>query len=1069
MRQPFDAHYELRDGLYAALRSDLVGPLGGPDEVLVTDAPVTAYPVGVLFPQTHLPWSSEDAEGAPDLVRGDPDEEPADAGVVLANRRKPSSIGLTFSVDTSVTRVLYVKVRAAAYVPQDQQGVAIEAHRSDARSTEQQREQWRRKPIECGPVRVELDGDVGQRFQVWEGLELRTLIRTADPSGVLTATVTLINTFQTQEFDLQDAFCFFQCELVIYGDEGTRPFVERMRGAGSIDDETALSMLLYRHAPRFGTGHGCSVAYDWSPPPIQASLATRAAVASIRTEFVPTYEVLLTDSNAAIDGPALDMSWLGKSERGQVVQAFNSFLSGYEDWIRAREKEIEEPVEEQFVRIARVQIELCLEALNRMRRGVAILADPDRSAVFEAFQLANQAMAIQHARAKWIEGKREGKPDPDQVRWRPFQIGFFLQCLEGLVDDGHSDRGVADLLWFPTGGGKTEAYLGLIAFTIFYRRLRDGLDGQGVTVLMRYTLRLLTLQQFERASILICAMESMRRELMTQLGPTPVSIGMWVGRSSTPNTLERAEEQLQLRRRSRTSLPNSSENPMQLEKCSWCGEDLTVDDYQIQRQAKRMIIRCPNLDCMFSQGSGLPVHLIDEAVYDAHPSVVVATVDKFALMPWRAETSRLFNMDFDEDVKPPELIVQDELHLISGPLGTLTGLYETAIDELAERPKIVASTATIRRAADQIGALFDRRVRQFPPAGLDARDSWFAVEAPAVVKASRRYVGLLAPATSQATLMVRTYAALLHAVDRSHADESVKDAYWTLVGYFNSLRLLSAADLQVRDDVQGRLELLAGRDGQPKRRADAVIELSSRADSMAIPSYLKQLKYRLGHDDALDILLATNMMSVGVDINRLGLMAVMGQPQTTAEYIQATSRVGRQHPGLIAVMLNSARSRDRSHYEEFPGFHSALYRSVESTSVTPFSARARDRGLHAVIVALTRLMIPRAADNAAAGSVDDFVDEINSTIRQLILSRVEATSPAEATSTAEQFDDFVDWWQFAAETPGLVYEATPGSRRSLLGTYNEPDNPSRGWPTLWSLRDVDAESPLFLDNTRGER
>ncbi len=328
-------------------------------------------------------------------------------------------------------------------------------------------------------------------------------------------------------------------------------------------------------------------------------------------------------------------------------------------------------------------------------------------------------------------------------------------------------------------------------------------------------------------------------------------------------------------------------------------------------------------------------------------------------MPWRPETKALFNRDI-EGVKPPELIVQDELHLISGPLGTLTGLYETAVDVLAEQPKVIASTATIRRASNQVGALFDRETAQFPPAGVDSRDSWFAVETPRQDKASRRYVGLFTPSGSQATLLVRTYAALLNAAyaAAAEADPKVVDAYWTLVGYFNSLRLLSAAELQVFGDVQDRLEVLAKRDDSGSiRSANALIELSSRADSSEIPRRLKILERELPDPDVLDVLLATNMISVGVDIDRLGLMAVMGQPQTTAEYIQATSRVGRRHPGLVAVMFNSSRSRDRSHYEKFPSFHSALYREVESTSVTPFSSRSRDRGLHAVIVALTRLMI----------------------------------------------------------------------------------------------------------------
>lgn len=384
------------------------------------------------------------------------------------------------------------------------------------------------------------------------------------------------------------------------------------------------------------------------------------------------------------------------------------------------------------------------------------------------------------------------------------------------------------------------------------------------------------------------------------------------------------------------------------------------------------------------------------------------------------------------------------------------------MDALAKRPKVIASTATIRRADEQGTRLFARTVHQFPPAGLDSRDSWFAVETPRERKAARRYVGLLTSSTSQSTLLIRVYAALLHRTMTSEAPPEVKDAYWTLVGYFNSLRLLSSAELQVLDDVQDRLEHLATRDGTKSRSVDGLTELSSRANASDISRRLKEVERHLPMSDVLDVLLATNMISVGVDVDRLGLMAVMGQPQTTAEYIQATSRVGRRHPGLIAVMLNSSRSRDRSHYEDFQHFHSALYREVESTSVTPFSVRARDRGLHAVVVALARLLLPAARPNDAAGRIEDFVDDLKAKVRPILLNRVGAVERSESDATARAFDDFVAWWREEAEVrPNLVYEARRTSRvPALLGGYDD-ETDDAGLPTLWSLRDVDASSTFF--------
>ncbi|SFQ16215.1 helicase-related protein [Amycolatopsis rubida] len=1065
-------HYGLRGKLRTALRADLLGPVDGVHEVLASDAPITAYPIGVLFPQrepNEPPGFIEEggAYPVPELsAHKDIEQDEVDLGVALSNQRRPSSMGMTFSVDTEVAPYISIVVEGARYVPEDAEGNPVEAGRTEARSTDDQRERWRRVPVEIEPVVLDVTVAGTRKIEdLAAGLELRALVR-APADGVVTATVTLVNTLTCGEYDLQDAYCFFQAGLTATGPDGSLAFVERPTLRGAVDQEQALSRLLHRHVPSFATGHGCSVAWDWEVPALYEPIAS-CAVASIRTEFIPTYEVLLTDSNGDIDNAALDMSGLGVASADQIGERLRSILDGYAGWIEARDRDIAFLGDPDHVAAARDQISYCRSALARMREGLSLLVDETRPELAEAFRLANRAMAEQRARTQWIKGGRPGEPDLAAARWRPFQIAFMLQCLAGIVDQEHEDREVADLLWFPTGGGKTEAYLGLIAFTVFLRRLRDGADGAGVTVLMRYTLRLLTLQQFERAATLICAMDVIRAKDTAQLGKESISIGMWVGQSATPNDLQSAKDSLaQLRRNHGKQL--SRKNPIQLRVCPWCGNALTADDYEVVEAERRMTMRCRNTLCEFSPAPGLPVHVVDQAVYHWHPTLVIATVDKFASLPWRPTTEALFNRDLN-GVRPPELIVQDELHLISGPLGTLTGMYETAVDILAERPKVVASTATIRRASDQVTALFDRRLAQFPPAGLDARDSWFAVETPRTAKASRRYLGLLTASTSQTTLLVRAYAALLHGAARAREDGATPellDPYWTLVGYFNSLRLLSAAELQVRDDVQDRLEALSDRDGSAKRADLSVEDLSSRADSTKIPELLKMIERGLPAGRVLDVLLATNMISVGVDIDRLGLMAVMGQPQTTAEYIQATSRVGRLHPGLVTVILNSMRSRDRSHYESFPTFHSALYREVESTSVTPFSARARDRGLHAVVVALARMLIPGLRENSDAHRIEKFVAEVESTVRAAILDRVEKINPEEAEAAAEQIDNFVQWWrERAVDQPELVYEAKRGSGAPalLIGFSAEETASADAQETLWSLRDVDAESALFLE------
>ncbi|URN17710.1 MULTISPECIES: helicase-related protein [Streptomyces] len=1072
------AHYEVREDLVARLRRELLGPdvdSSAEDraEVLDQDAPITRYPMGVLFPRPADDEArmrleeDEEQEGADEAPvgrtenaddSGPADERPGPGG------RRPSSVGLTFAVDPVVCREITISARAAVYEPEDAEGRKIPARRSEARTTSDQRERWRRVELDLPNTTVDVTcpGRGASRDLVDDTVRLEVRMRPPSPTtGTVTVTVTLVNLQRVSGRELQDAFALFQPGLTVRAANGAGAFVERPAGLSAVDSELEIGRLLHRHAPTFATGHGCAAVWDWTPPPVGLTEMKPARVAEVRTEFVPTHEVLLTDSNPEIDAHALTMLGLATAPDTKVIDALKGLAVGYERWIDRKRREAAALAGTSYEKAASDQVASCAEALGRIREGITRLGDkPD---LMRAFRLANRAMATQRARSAWSKGGKVGEPDLSSARWRPFQIAFVLLCLSGVDDSKHSDRGVSDLLWFPTGGGKTEAYLGLIALTAFLRRMRLGTAGGGVTVLMRYTLRLLTLQQFERAAILICAMEKMRRENPDELGREEISLGMWVGRSATPNTLEAAAGQLRAARSGRVL---QKENPVQLHACPWCGTALDAHHYSVDEKAVRMDVRCPGTDCAFS--GGLPVHMVDEAVYQARPTLVIATVDKFASMPWRERTAALFNRDRQDSTPPPELIVQDELHLISGPLGTLTGLYETAVDVLADRPKVIASTATIRRAADQGRALFSREVRQFPPAGLDSRDSWFAVETPARDKASRRYVGLLAPGTSQSTLLIRTYATLLHQAMRVDTAQEVRDAYWTLVGYFNSLRLLSAAELQVHDDVVAHLEHLADRDGCEPRPVGTYSELTSRVDASDIPARLKQIERRLPGDDVVDVLLATNMIAVGVDVDRLGLMAVMGQPQTTAEYIQATSRVGRAHPGLVAVMLNAVRPRDRSHYENFQHFHSALYREVESTSVTPFSARARDRGLHAVIVALARILIPAARADEAAGDIDLFLNELRDRVRPRILERVEKVAAEEVAHVAAAFDEFVDWWYEQAERHGgLYYEPKRGRRApSLLKPYDDALEDVEAWETLWSLRDVDAESALFMEASR---
>lgn len=1050
-----DEQYSFREALVAFLRRDLVGP-DDPDEVeTINDRPITKYAMGVLFPQSAA--SVGDDAPTDDEIEVDHADAAPDPAVAMANVRYPSSIGITFAVDTTLAGAVVVQARAACYIAEQ----TSEGPRRRVASGPEER--WRRAPLSVAAQTLDVTQPAEHRLPLADKLELYARVRRADADGVTAVTLALVNKHEVDKGD-RDPFAFFQVGLEVTAPDGASAFAQRPApGTPDGDAEMRSYRLLFGHAPTYATGHGCAVEWEHEYRKINRTGSVGNA-RLVRTVFAPKHELRLSDSNPEIDTAGLGMHRLATATHDDVHKALHDLVSGYRTWIGLRRAQLDTIDDPDMRSTADEHLDRCDQACDRMAAGIKVLADPK---AMQAFQLANRAMAMQRARTEWLKGDRTGQPDESGPEWRPFQLAFMLLCLPGIVDKNSADRSIADVLWFPTGGGKTEAYLGLIAFTTFLRRIRDPRDGGGVTVLMRYTMRLLTIQQFERAALLICCMERLRQ---TQLGGAgeQITIGMWVGQDATPNVLDRNDRKRpgakQVLAKLAKKEPVEKGNPVQIRSCTWCGT--AMDDRNYRVTAEAMVVACGTAGCDFA--SGLPVHLVDETLYAARPTLIIATADKLAGIPWKPEVANLFNKTTGQ--APPELIIQDELHLISGPLGTLAGLYETAVDMAAERPKVVASTATIRRADRQGSALFDREVHQFPPPGTDSRDSYFSIEATPADKATRLYVGLMAPATSQTSLLVRAYAALLHQAQALPAADAVRDPYWTLLGYFNSLRLLAGAKLQVQDDVSDRLELLAELHDQPERHVLRSIELTSREPSSKIPDHLKDMSAALP-GDAVDVILATNMISVGVDVDRLGLMVVMGQPQSTSEYIQATSRVGRKWPGLVVTLFNSARSRDRSHYENFASYHGALYRQVEATSVTPFSARARDRGLHAAVIGLARLLIPAARPRGGAARIADFEDELRR-LCDTVLERVgRVAGDDERAATAKQIDDIIaEWMRRADDEPDLVYDDYREPGNGLLidaGRYDESDDEiSETMPTLWSLRDVDVETKLYLEKGR---
>ncbi|GAA2199974.1 helicase-related protein [Sinomonas flava] len=1060
--------YTARQHMVDAVREDLYGSV---DDEYLTEEPLERFIVGILHPRNGAGSDAaiEDANETPEIEAGTAIDADYDPGVSFAHLRYPSTIGLTFGL-AATTAALTVELSADRYEPDEDDDGEAATHGVATRARSRRITRWKRVPV--GPVRLSIDlaSRSMETYSVANGLELRTVIRPAQ-EGVINATLALVNTNARPEKGHVDHVCWFRPEIRVRTVDGE--FADRRpdRLLAHLDADEQGGELLYRRERHLAVGHGVAVTWDESEH-----------VNELVTTFFPEHDLKLAKADRD-DLHGLEMPSLATAaDPRHLTLPLDALVDTYEQWInQQRSAARAEDLPYYHSETAGRHLDDARTAVARMRTGIALLnAD---SLVRKSFQIMNAAMQKQREKQEWI---RNGSTGVTGV-WRPFQLAFILINLGGLADTNSKERDVADLLWFPTGGGKTEAYLGLIAFALVHRRLRGaGDDGQGggVGVLMRYTLRLLTLQQFERAAGLICALEDLRADDPDLKDKASFSIGLWVGQGATPNNVGDAAKAL--RKLASNEDPGDIGNPVQLLRCPWCGEKLRPQDYEADRRASRMTVRCPNLGCRFHEGLGLPVHLVDEDVYRERPSLIIGTVDKFAMLAWNEHAGRLFgNGSSAGHDATPDLIVQDELHLISGPLGTLVGLYETAIDFLATdpqthtRPKLVASTATIRRASEQVSAVFNRSAVQFPPPGIDAADSFFAVDAPAHEKGTRRYVGLMAPSTSHATLLVRTYAALLQGANDLDAEDEVKDAYWTLLGYFNSLRVLGAAYIQSIDDVPDRIKVIATRLGTEERTIRDPNELTSRKRSSEIPEQLERLQTSYPTADSPDVVLATNMISVGVDVDRLGLMAVMGQPQTTSEYIQSTSRVGRRYPGLVFTLFNASRSRDLSHYESFTSYHRALYKQVEATGATPFAPRALDRGLHGLFVILARHTTPGAAADRSVRVPPG--SEVFEGIAKVIAARAAAVADADTADAVEEaISELAEIWSDSDVTQYANWGARSRVRALMVPAGSSPDDGTgtqlaetfppgdTPWPTLTSLRNVDRESTIKIISARSK-
>lgn len=1125
---------EVRARLVSAVRLDLVGPRTGDQgdadyqAEIIPSSPSFYYLTGFLVPYEADSQRRVNFEIDEELEEGGDETADEAQGAEQASKRTvnfPSSMGLSFLLSPA-TNELDATVLWGDYAPVTVPAASNEREGTGRRNA---RSAWQRKPRQAVtkiPVAKIPMGKGPREFDVpgSDGLKLAVVVRKAGeimflPKGTLSVSVFLVNKRPVVvEDDSHDTAFVFQPELQLTCPEG---FVPRpnVQGLGSSEYDDNVADVQYYDVHEFAVGHAVSVKLLDCPPGGCTKLATDWTPVAQVEKVVPAH----------CQGVELEMEKLAAAKSiAELRGMLDALPAEYAKWIAAQNAKL--PQDERRKKVAAELLKDADRARKRIEAGIATLSDP---VVMRAFQVMNRAVA-RALRQRDCHGKKGA--DPAKVKpptWYPFQIAFILMNLSGIVDGKHGDRNTVDLLFFPTGGGKTEAYLGLAAFSILLRRLRDpSIYSSGVTVLMRYTLRLLTLDQLGRASTLICALELERQADTAAFGNWPIEIGLWVGKAATPNVMGEIGDKRDDTARIRTNRFQQDDrrfpSPIPLAECAWCGTKFDKNSFKLVGNPDKpddLRASCPDRNCEFHarrQPKGLPVVAVDEPIYRRLPAFLIATVDKFASLPWVGQVGALFGkvdradakgfygpaethpaQKLDKPLPPPALIIQDELHLVSGPLGTIAGVYEAAIDALCREPvglegvgpKIVASTATVRRADKQIRALFGRSaVEVFPPPLPDRKHSFFARTAPASESNPRQYPGIAAQGRSLKVVLLRSYVALLAAANlqwlAAGGEKTVPnpaDPYMTLLGYFSALRELGGSRRIVEDEIRHGLNDIATRRGRlnvdqrlvadrPNLREPQ--ELTSRVPTHEVAATKLGLSRPFSmekNSEHVDVALATNMISVGLDIIRLGLMVVLGQPKTTAEYIQTTSRVGRddKRPGLVLTLLNIHRPRDRSHYERFAAWHETFYRAVEATSVTPFSARAVDRVLAAATVGLARqgladLTAPlKAFDIAKVRSKLGFVSETLSRRAEAHASMSGEEAEALRRKVKSYVEKLLDaWTQVAKPKLAMQYQREAPTGSPLLFDPLDPElakqpDVAQYFKAQRSMRDVEASVNLW--------
>ncbi len=1139
-------------------------PDGEPQEILFFDreSPHRKYGAGLLFPQERPPvdettQASENSDsvgadtvddtplGDESLIMdgaGDSDEDSDDDfDVTGPDIRRPSSLGLSMCVQLRENGTLVIRLPSSRKLPwqaEDDRSFQVNGRYErcvrrwlDDSGVARESPVWRRVPvigldvverISTGELRhgkvikkpITLQAGTSMR------LEIQVFPRRLEQVGTWLVTVVLRNTGTCNTLDEERERILYQSFFEASVEEGSfLPYPESQRPFESRDQDEQSLALLYRDSATWAIGHGC--AGGWDCPPGEVPAALYADV--MPTVELPSMTPDIETANGAVSLSMRELSELSDSGRGPAWDSLVEMRNAYASWIDERRADAQR-LSPTLAAVGRRHLDLCSDCLGRIDDGIDLLRNSQKDR--DAFRLANLAMLLQQISTKHLRRRdlrwdaRLGRVGPattflspldvldrqeeDRTRigsWRAFQIAFLLMSIRGLADPTSDQRNIVDLIWFPTGGGKTEAYLAAMAFHMFRERLLMSdagaeLTRDGTNVLMRYTLRMLTTQQFQRAASLICAMERMRREPrrwgISSIPGRRFSLGLWIGGAGSPNRISDARGQIGSYRNGKVN-----GNPLVLTECPWCRCEIgRVRDgkgrgYQlggiIDHRDDGPRLLCPDNRCDFGLEDSqlwLPVEVIDERIYAHPPSLVIATTDKLAMVSYRPAARALFGLGLRSGkvvrvARPPSLIIQDELHLISGPLGTMYALYESIFERLctdednghALRPKVIASTATIRGAGEQVLALYGRKeTRLFPPPGLSMGDSFFgrhARDPSGKLSHGRMYVGLHASGYgSVLTTQVRAFSSALYRAARLPADR--RDPWWTLLAFYNSIRELGGARTLFDSDIRSRLKYLFNREAvapEERRNLRVVEELTSRLSQSEIVEMMDRLAAIYGRPEVVDASLASNIIEVGVDIDRLSLMGIVGQPKTTSTYIQVSGRVGRRwqdRPGLILTIYNPGKSRDRSHFEQFHSYHRRLYEKVEPTSTTPFAISALRRGFDGALLAWAREVIhsPDPRLDLHLSALEDALETIEARCRLI-------QSPSDVDRAIAEmhllFDELVSKWRLNPQEWERFPQSSDGEYLMLWpGQFRTERQKRRGIDVPTSMRQVDASAELAV-------